>query len=175
MEADDAYILGLFRADGYTWTGTFGVTNRNPEILQKAATILEKFGPVKWKSDKIGLLRVYVSSRPLKRNFDEIMKSTEDNLVQSEDKIASYFAGKYDGDGSYWKTRLRFKITYGYFKQIEFDKKLLMCVGISSKIRKYRNAKAFDLEISSSNALAFFELIREHSVKCPLGTTKFVP
>ena len=175
MTLEDAYILGLIKSDGYVWTGTFGVTNRDPRILEKAARILSRFGIVKWKSDKEGLLRVYVSSRPLRRKFDEYMKQVENELLSNNSLIASYFAGIYDGDGSFWKTRLRLKITYGKVRDIQFDRRLLMVVGISSCIRKYRNANAFDLEISSGNALVFFEMIRKESIKCPLGTTKFVP
>jgi intein/homing endonuclease len=172
----NSYILGLFRADGYTRTGTFGVTNRNPEILKRAGAILSNFGQAKWIADEKGPLRVYVSSRPRKREFDRIMQQTERKLTQNKNLIAAYFAGKYDGDGSYWKKeRLRFKITYGKPKDFLSDQKLLLSLGISSIIREYKNANAFDLEISSSNALAFFGLIRKFSIKCPLGTTKFVP
>lgn len=158
---NDAYILGLFRADGYTWTGTFGITNRNQKILEKAAKILSKFGQNKWRNDEKGFFRVCITSRPRKREFLKAMENTEKSLIDNKLMIASYFAGKYDGDGSYWKkTRLRFKITYGKPENIEFDQKLLLSVGISSKIRKYKNANAFDLEISSGDALAFFDLIK---------------
>ncbi len=173
---NDAYILGLFKADGYTWTGTFGITNRNQKILEKADKILSKFGHIKWRSDEKGFFRVCVTSRPRKREFLKIMKETEESLINNKSMISSYFAGKYDGDGSYWKkARLRFKITYGKPKNINFDQKLLLSFGISSKIRKYKNANAFDLEISSGDALIFFDLIRKNSIKCPLGTIKFVP
>jgi hypothetical protein len=156
---------------------------------------------VKWRKDDKGFFRVCITSRPRKREFLGAMERIERSLITNKTVISSYFAGKYDGDGSYWKTRLKFKITYGKPKNINFDKKLLLSIGISSKIRKYKNANAFDLEISSGNALTFFDLIREHSIiandiinwnvsfascighllksnvryyKCPLGTTEFV-
>ena len=134
----NAYLLGLFRADGYTWTGTFGVTNRNSKILRKAANILSNFGEIKWKKDEKGLLRVYVSSRPRKRNFDKIMELTEKSLTNNKTMISSYFAGKYDGDGSYWKTRLKFKITYGNSKNIILTKNFysLLVFQVKSEIIK---------------------------------------
>lgn len=170
----DSYFLGLFEADCYTWTGTFGITNRDSKILNKAAKFLSRFGTVKHKSDNNRPLRVYVSSRPKKREFERIMQSVKKDLLNKRENIASYFAGKYDGDGSHWRKQFRFKITYGKINQVKHDKNLLLSIGIKSKIREYKNANAFDLELSSGDALMFFELIKEESIKCPRGTTEFV-
>lgn len=157
------YLLGLFEGDGYQWTGTFGITNRDERILQKAAEILSQFGNVKWKKDSKGFLRVCITSRPAKRDFMKRMKEVKESL--NNDNALFYFAGKFDADGSRWKTRDRVKITYGLNDSIEFDQKLLESIDITSKIRKYRNRNAFDLEISSSNARRFVEIIKPFSVK----------
>lgn len=157
------YLLGLFEGDGYQRTGTFGVTNRNEKILQKAAEILSQFGTVKWKRDKQGLLRVCITSRPAKRHFLDIMQEIKESL--NGENLPFYFAGKFDADGSVWKTRDRLKITYGIKDPIELDQRFLMSIGISSKIRKYKNRNAFDLEISSNSARKFTQIVKPFSVK----------
>ena len=159
-----SYILGLFEGDGYQWTGTFGVTNRNREILKKASEILSDFGTVKWKSDDKGFFRVCITSRPAKRKFLETLEKTKENLLKN-DLSAFYFAGKYDADGTRWKTRNRLKITYNIKDDFEFDIKLLKQLGIQSKIRNYKNRNAVALEISSSDATKFTEMISPFSVK----------
>ncbi len=157
------YFLGLFEGDGYQWTGTFGITNRNKEMLERASKILTQFGNVKWKKDEKGFYRVYVASRPAKRIFMKVMEETKKSL--NSGNMAFYFAGKFDADGSRWKDRDRVKITYGINDEINFDLRLLMSVGIESKIRKYRNRNALDLEISSENARKFMHLVKPFSIK----------
>lgn len=169
---EHAYLLGLFEGDGYQWTGTFGITNRNKEILQRAAETLTRFGTVKWKTDERGFFRVLITSRVAKRNFLSLMKDTKKKVMTGNLLfLAPYFAGKYDADGSYWKTRMRLKITYGNNKDIKSDQEILMSIGIESKIRKYKNRNAFDLEISSRNAIKFFDMIKTTSIRSPFKTT----
>jgi len=157
------YLLGLFEGDGYQWTGTFGITNRNKKILQRASKTLSQFGNVKWKKDEKGFFRVLVIGRPAKREFLRKMRETKSSL--NAENLPYFFAGKFDADGSSWKTRDRVKITYNINDPIEFDRKQLMSIGINSKIRKYKNRNAFDLEISSDNARKFVNLIKPFSVK----------
>jgi|GEM_PF-6876573 len=171
-----AYLLGLFEGDGYEWTGTFGITNRNPQILERASKILSNFGEVRIRKDQIGAYRVCIVGNPLYRNFKEKMKMFKGKLTSNKNFICVYFAGKYDADGSKWKDRIRFKITYGHRKQILFDKNLLLSIGIESKIRDYKDRNANDLEIASYNAFMFYEMIRNSSIKlCPIRTIKLVP
>ena len=169
-----SYLLGLFEGDGYTWTGTFGITNRDPEILQKASDLLSDFGEVRTRKDLRGSYRVCVVGRPRFRHFIKTIENQKSILPFHQNKIAEYFAGKYDADGSKWKHVIKFKITYGIEKQINYDQKLLFMLGIKSSIRAYKNCNANDLEISSHSAFLFYELIRKHSIKCLRRTTKFV-
>jgi intein/homing endonuclease len=74
----EAYLLGLFEGDGYTWTGTFGITNRNLHILRKASVLLSEYGEVRTRKDTRGPYRVCVVGRPLFRNF--IQKIDEKRL-----------------------------------------------------------------------------------------------
>jgi len=158
------YLLGLFEGDGYQWTGTFGITNRDVKILQKAESLLKEFGEVRWRRDNKGFYRVCIVGRPAKRYFLHKMQEVKTKLTD-EKSIGEYFAGKYDADGSRWKTLNRLKITYSFNDDVAFDQKLLLQLGIESKLRKYKNRNAFDLEISSMNASKFFQATKEFSLK----------
>ena len=57
------------------------------------------------------------------------------------------------------------KITYGLNDPIDSDQQLLATIGIASKIRKYKNRNAFDLEISSNNARKFVQIVKPFSIK----------
>ena len=157
------YLLGLFEGDGYQWTGTFGITNRNEKILKVAAKILCEFGNVKWKKDNRGFFRICITSRPAKRDFMKTMNFIKNSLDNKNSVY--YFAGKFDADGSRWLDRDRVKITYGMNDTILFDKNLLSRLKIESKIRKYKQRNALDLEISSDSARKFIKLIKPFSVK----------
>ncbi len=163
MQANNCYLLGLFEGDGYQWTGTFGVTNRNTEILKRASAALSHFGSVKWRKDEKGFFKVCITSRPAKREFLQAMETTKNSLNGKNSSL--YFAGKFDADGSRWKDRDRLKITYSLHDTIEFDVGLLQSIGIKSKTRKYKHANASDLEISSDSARKFTSLIRPFSTK----------
>ena len=162
---NNSYLLGLFEGDGYTWTGTFGITNRNLHILEKASSILSSYGDVRIRKDDRGPYRVCVVSRPLFRIFKQEMKKIKSSLVDDYAYISAFFAGKYDADGSRWRKVFKFKITYGIKKQIDIDKILLEFLGIESSIRPYKNRNAMDLEISSHNAFHFYEMIKRFSIK----------
>ena len=162
---DNAYLLGMFEGDGYTWTGTFGVTNRDQRILDKVTPILSQFGRVRTRSDQRGPYRVCVVGRPLFRSFIQKMNHIKSFLFSDRKMMIAYFAGKFDADGSKWKHVFKFKITYGLNKHIAYDILLLRRYGVESTIRKYRNCNAFDLEISSHNAFAFYEMIKNASLK----------
>ncbi len=166
---DFCYLIGLWEGDGYRWSGSIGITNRNQEILQKAKEILQKYFSltIKTTKDKKGIFRVYVNNRFLEKQWNSIIQKTKIHLRHHPNLTANYFAGKYDADGCKWKKRNRFKITYNSKDKetMNFDIELLKHYKILTKPRKYKNRNAFDLEISSTNATNFYNLIKKHSVK----------
>ncbi len=159
------YLLGLFEGDKYEWTGTFGITNRNKKILERASHPLSIFGKVKWKKDEKGFFRILITSRPGKRLFLSEMQKIKEEIPSDIHHATFYLAGKYDADGTRWKDRDRLKITYSLKDDIEFDIKLLASLGMASKKRPYKNRKAVDLEISAENARKFISLVKEHSIR----------
>ena len=159
----DAYILGLWCADSYWWASSIGLSNTNPDLIEAFRKFLTRLFP----KDRIKFNRnhLFVNSRPLLREF----RKAKDNLesLKKETIIKSYFAGRFDGDGSIDKNlRNDCRIVYGRKSEAEIDKEILRRIGISNaKIYYYKSAKTFCLYISRYEAKKFLENIMSHSLK----------
>ena len=159
----DAYILGLWCADSYWWASSIGLSSTNPDLIEAFRKFLKRFFPE--KRIKFSRNHLFVNSRPLLREF----RKAKDNLesLKKETIIKSYFAGRFDGDGSIDKNlRNDCRIVYGRKSEAEIDKEILRRIGISkAKIYYYKSAKTFCLYISRYEAKKFLENIMSHSLK----------
>ncbi len=159
----DAYILGLWCADSYWRASSIGLSNTNPDLIEAFRKFLKRFFPE--KRIKFSRNHLFVNSRPLLREF----RKAKDNLesLKKETIIKSYFAGRFDGDGSIDKNlRNDCRIVYGRKSEAEIDKEILRRIGISkAKIYYYKSAKTFCLYISRYEAKKFLENIMSHSLK----------
>ena len=159
----DAYILGLWCADSYWWASSIGLSNTNPDLIEAFRKFLKRFFPE--KRIKFSRNHLFVNSRPLLREF----RKAKDNLesLKKETIIKSYFAGRFDGDGSIDKNlRNDCRIVYGRKSEAEIDKEILRRIGISkAKIYYYKSAKTFCLYISRYETKKFLENIMSHSLK----------
>lgn len=177
---EEAYIFGLWCADGYHRTSSIGLSNINPKLIDRFGTYLEErfpkdrlrlrvYLPNNATADKrliskyrrVSILsvrkarhasyHVYVNCRSMLRDFTEAKKHME---AISKGFIIPYLAGRFDGDGSVNSNLKKdFRIVYGNRREAELDKTLL------SRIKPYRassyhykRANTYCLYISQKDA-----------------------
>lgn len=190
-----AYILGLWGADGYHRTSSIGLTTIHSALAKTFQTfLLEKFSSERlrlrvyfpdknkekkklntnWFQGKIShcegkklqhfAYQIYVNSRPLLREFRESIK-TRDQMETS--CIPSYFAGRFDGDGSVNKSQDKdFRIVYKFKKEAILDRNLLVRLGFKNiSIYRYRKARTYALYVWQSSVSKLVNLIRQDSFK----------
>jgi len=180
---DDAYIIGLWCADGYCWTSSIGISNTDSDLIEKFREFFLKFFPV----DRLKLMiyypdkfkrrtkayHLYVNCRPLLRRFKEF----KDNATKfiNGDLILPYMAGRFDGDGSVAKDFYSdCRIVYGSLGEAQNDLALVLSLGFQKmKIYNYRTAKTFCLYFSRMETNKFLSLIHPYSVR--LQKSVFVP
>lgn len=194
----DAYILGLWCADGYHRTSSVGLTNIDWQLILRFKDFLERefdkdrlkmkiYEPVdSFKKNNINGVKyfksckarnrayqIYVNSRPLLRELRQLR-----NLISKLNKkklIWAYMAGRFDGDGSIDKRLDRdLRIVYGNFKEAKTDNGLLKRIGFKlSKVYNYRKSKTFCLYISRYETKRFIKGIYPYSVR--MQKLVFVP
>jgi len=159
----DAYILGLWCADGYWWASSIGLSNTDFDLIEGFRKFLKRFFPE--NRIKFNQNHLFVNSRPLLREFISAKKSL-DNLKDIK-IIRAYIAGRFDGDGSIDKNlRNDCRIVYGRKNEAEMDKELLRRITINrTKIYYYKTAKTFCLYISRYEVKKFLESILSYSTK----------
>src|SRR5581483_766252 len=107
-DAETAYIIGLWCADGYHRTSSIGLSNIDEDLIRKFSEFLLREFPEErvklrryYPDDKLRrtlAYHVYVNCRPLLRKFKELKENPAAFITQ--DWIWPYFAGRFDGDGS---------------------------------------------------------------------------
>lgn len=180
---DDAYIVGLWCADGYHRTSSIGISNTDVDLVEKFKEFFLKFltaerlklrvyQPDKFKR-RTKAYHLYVNSRPLLRKFKEFKNDV--NKYIDEDLIVPYIAGRFDGDGSVAKDFYRdCRIVYGSREETENDLALMELLGFQKmKIYNYRSAKTYCLYFSRLETKKFLSLIYPYSVR--LQKSEFVP
>ncbi len=180
---DDAYIVGLWCADGYHRTSSIGISNTDVDLVKKFEEFFLKFltaerlklrvyDPDKFKR-RTKAYHLYVNSRPLLRKFKEFKNNVSEYI--DEDFILPYIAGRFDGDGSVAKDFYRdCRIVYGSRKETEIDLALMESLGFQKmKIYNYRSAKTFCLYFSRLETNRFLSLIYPYSIR--LQKSEFVP
>ena len=159
----DAYILGLWCADGYWWASSIGLSNTDPELIKIFKNFLKRFFPD--NRIKFDRYHLFVNSRPLLREFISAKNRLDD--LKDVKVIRAYLAGRFDGDGSIDKNlRNDCRIVYGKKNEAELDKEILRKIGINNvKIYYYRTSKTFCLYISRYEAEKFLKNISPYSMK----------
>lgn len=180
---DDAYIVGLWCADGYHRTSSIGLSNTDTDLIEKFREFFLKFMPMErlklriYRPDKFKrrtkAYHLYVNSRPLLRIFREF----KNNATRFIDRnfIPPYMAGRFDGDGSVAKDfYCDCRIVYGNLEEAQNDLALMELLGFQKmKIYNYRTARTFCLYFSRLETKKFLSLIYPHSVR--LQKSVFVP
>lgn len=186
---EEAYILGLWCADGYHRTSSFGLSNINLTLIRRFSKYLLNILPRQRLR-----LRVYIplaQHNKLPVNLDEIcdkisylkirkaahisyqvyvnsrptlgrfreLRQNIENLTESE--IIPYLAGRFDGDGSVGKDfRKDARIVYGNSQEAAVDKWLLATIRkYKTKIYYYKSAKTYCLYISRYDTKNFLREI----------------
>lgn len=180
---DDAYIIGLWCADGYHRTSSIGISNTDSDLVEKFREFFLKLFPAErlklriYQPDKFKrrtkAYHLYVNSRPLLKMFREFKNDAKRFI--DKDFILPYIAGRFDGDGSVAKDFYRdCRIVYSGRKEAENDLALMKLMGFQKmKIYKYQSAKTFCLYFSRLETDKFLSLIYHYSVR--LQKSVFAP
>lgn len=188
-DADHAYALGLWCADGYWWSSSVGISNVEPELVIRFARFLVTLLPpdrlrlrvyrvdgsepdpkVMALTKSISIrpafkmkrtaYHLYVNSRPLVRRFNSWRELLEEIPVQY---LGSYFAGRFDGDGSFGTTP---RIAYTTRGEAETDERLLTKAGVHrTSVLYYVKANEHCIYIHKASWERFRELIGPYSFK----------
>ena len=179
----DAYIIGLWCADGYHRTSSIGLSNTNLDLIKKFSEFLLSLFPKErlklrvYSPDNLKrkqtAYHTYVNSRPLLRRF-KIWKEQVTTII-TKHYILPYFAGRFDGDGSVAKNFYKdCRIVYGNQQEAEEDMKLLRSIGFNKiKIYRYTAAHTFCLYVSRLETNKFLSEIYPYSIR--LQKSVFVP
>lgn len=194
---DDCYAFGLWCADGYHRSSSIGITNVDVRLVGRFREFLLKefpesrlylrvYHPRGTQLDKEAFrhlstnivsypmrksaqvaLQLYLNSRPLLRLMQMSRKNV--GLMRNNEQIASYFAGRFDGDGSVnadAKTYCR--IAYSSREEAEIDQQLLAKIGIMLvSVYHYRHAQEYCLYVSRNIAQSFIGTISRYSTTTP--------
>lgn len=188
----NTYILGLWSADGYHRTSSFGLTTVYPNLASKFQDFLLACLPperlrlriYRGQIDQIDTswycgndiafcqghkiknpaYQIYVNSRPLLRKVKNEVKLRK-NI--SKNLIPNFFAGRFDGDGSVDKSKTKhLRIVYGPRKEAEIDQRLLAKVNITkTSIYHYKQAGTFVLYVWRAQTPRFISMVQSESLK----------
>ena len=166
---DDAYIIGLWCADGYHRTSSIGISNTDTNLVEKFREFFLKIFPKEriklriYNPDafkrRTKAYHLYVNSRPLLRKFKQTKEHVH-NIV-SEEFILPYMAGRFDGDGSVASNFYSdCRVVYSNREEAENDLKLMRSLDfVKMKIYHYRAARTFCLYFSRFETKKFLSLI----------------
>jgi len=189
--SEDSYILGLWRADGYHRSSSIGLSNTDPDLIFRFGLWLNAAMPAGrlrlrvYQVDdapiaprleslpaRISIVRpskmrrnayhVYVNCRPLLRAFLR-RRDAIDELPAA--LIGPYFAGRFDGDGSFGSKRVPgSRIAYSSRIEAERDRSLLAKIGIDEvTISHYSAAAEFCIYVKKPSNPAFLGRIAPFS------------
>jgi len=192
---EDAYILGLWCADGYHRTSSFGLSNVNLNLIQLFAKYLLNNFPKERLRLRVYIPTHYTGELPSnlgkicsKISYLKVRKATQISyhiyvncrpLLRrfkelkasleriSNDKIIPYLAGRFDGDGSVARDfRRDMRIVYSNIDEVTTDKNLLSKIrDYKTKIYCYKHANTYCLYVSRYDAKSFLQDISPFSNK----------
>lgn len=187
---EEAYILGLWCADGYHRTSSFGLSNISLNLIQRFAKYLlnnfpkerlrlrvyipthytgslpSNFGKICAKISYLKITKAAHISCQIYVNSRPLLRKFKDLKTKldkiSNDKIIPYFAGRFDGDGSVAKDfRRDLRIVYSNIDEANVDKNLLSKIrNYKTKIYCYKKAKTYCLYVSRYDAKSFLQDIK---------------
>lgn len=194
-DAAHAYALGLWCADGYWWSSSIGISNVEPELVLRFASYLSTtLSPERLRlrvyevegkrpdervlglTDRVSIrpafkmkrtaYHLYVNSRPLVRRFF----ADRQRLDEVPEKfLGPYFAGRFDGDGSWGSTP---RIAYTRREEANVDLNLLARVGIgTASVLYYEKANEYCIYVQRPAWDEFDRLINPYSWKAERGFT----
>jgi len=182
-DAETAYVIGLWCADGYHRTSSIGLSSVDKDLIRKFSQfLLREFSKERLKlrlyypDNKLRrtlAYQVYVNCRSLLRQFKQL-KENPATFVTKE-LVWPYFAGRFDGDGSVGRDFYRdCRIVYSSEAEAKHDLELLEIIGLQRcKIYNYKAARTFCLYISRLETGKFLNEIYPYSVK--LQKSVFTP
>jgi len=182
-DAETAYAIGLWCADGYHRTSSIGLSNTNKDLIERFSQFLLREFPQErlklrlyYPDEKLRrttAYHAYVNCRPLLRKFKELKKDPATFITK--DLVWPYFAGRFDGDGSVGKDFYRdCRIVYGSEIEAKNDLALLEMKDLQlCKIYHYKTARTFCLYISRLETRKFLSEIYPYSVR--LQKSVFTP
>lgn len=177
----NAYIFGLWCADGYHRTSSIGLTSVDVLLVENFKEFLLQLFPRERIKTRIysrerekghywlakaakPAYQIYVNCRPFLRFFSDARLSPQQYVPKLS--IPAYFAGRFDGDGSIAKDgRSDLRIAYGYLEEAKNDALLLPHIGITPKVYQYKKAKTYVLYVSRYDAIKFLHHIAPYSVR----------
>ena len=188
-DAEHAYALGLWCADGYWWSSSIGISNVEPELVVRFAGYLAKeLGPDRLRlriyrvagnepdprvleltsrvtecpafKMKRTAYHLYVNSRPLTRRF---FRDRDRLLEMPTGYLGAYFAGRFDGDGTWGSTP---RIAYTTEKEALVDTSLLERAEVTNtSVLFYKKANEYCIYIHRPDWQRFEDLLRSSSWK----------
>lgn len=194
-DAAHAYALGLWCADGYWWSSSIGISNVEPELVLRFARYLSQIlSPDRLRlrvyevegerpdervvklTERISIrpaskmkrtaYHLYVNSRPLVRRFFADRRRLAE---VPKHLLGPYFAGRFDGDGS-WGTTPR--IAYTTSEEAHGDLNLLSRAGVErASVLFYEKANEYCIYVHRPAWIDFDQLINQYSCKAERGLT----
>lgn len=195
-DREQSYILGLWSADAYHRTSSVGLSNINLILIKKFRDFLlksfpperlrlriykprgsvidvldythmaEKVAVYEMRKSKNIAFHLYVNSRPLLRALSDARKKLS---FRDKECLKSYFAGRFDGDGSIANDmRTDCRIVYSEKHEALSDKRLLEKLNFKrTKVYHYKSANTYCLYISKTESSRFVKSIEKYSILVP--------
>lgn len=177
--AKDYYFLGLWLADGYWWSSSFGLSSTDPRLIKRFAGFLRRIAPEcslkrtiyepneKYKQVKRAE-HIYINNRPLTRQFLSYKK--KEKLLVPKSFVPAYIAGRLDGDGCVdLKHRSGIRIVYG--NKTDAKRDVLIFGKENVSLYKYQTARTWAIYLRKHFRNQIFPKVKEFSIKlCPVET-----
>lgn len=178
--AKDYYFLGLWLADGYWWSSSFGLSSTNPELIRRFSSFLQKIAPdlslkrkvyqpnKRYKQVKRAE-HVYINSRAITREF--LLYKKKKKLLIPKNFIPAYLAGRIDGDGCIdLKYRSGIRISYGKKYDAKRDKLIFGKENVS--LYRYQAAGTWVIYLKKHFRKQIIPKTKKYSLKlCPVETS----
>jgi len=178
--AEDFYILGLWLADGYWWSSSFGLSSSDPKLIERFGRFLKKIAPncplkrriyevYKNQKRKKRAEHIYINNRAITGQF--FLYKQKKNFLIPNIFLPAYLAGRIDGDGSIdRKYRSGIRIAYGDRKDAEHDRLIFGKQNVS--VYFYKTARTWVIYLRKHFRDKIINKVEKYSFKlCPVETS----